>query len=202
MYKLLRGAREASAVCRASTTKRCVDDFADASGPFAPAGLLNAAPAALRLPPTAQFHASTPLDAIRAGRHFSVRNAVRKKKLTYEMSQEPQYVGVTKSWNTINAGNFFVHDRPMDKCNIAVEDMFIRKFMHGTWHRMFASEVIIKRKANLITLSGFITRKVMPSKVYFLQGYTEELLSRILKCPVKIDIQTTDSLDDLVFKEI
>ena len=70
---------------------------------------------------------------------------MRKQHLTYEMSQEPQYVGVTKSWNSIHAGNMFVQDRPMDKCNIAVEDMFIRRFMRGTWHNLFASEIIIKR---------------------------------------------------------
>merc|ERR1719334_1297826 len=152
---------------------------------------------------TSQFHATPALDRISSGRHFPSKNPANPTNhLTYEMSQEPQYIGVTKSWNTIHAGNFYVHERPLDKCNIAVEDMFIRRFMRGTWHNLFASEVIIKRKANLITLSGFVIRRIPPRKIYFLQGYTEELLSRILKCPVKIDIQTCNTKDDLVFKEI
>merc|ERR1712243_124028 len=101
----------------------------------------------------ASFHATPRVDKVTAGRYFPSKNQANPQNhLTYEMSQEPQYIGVTKSWNTIHAGNFYVHERPMDKCNIAVEDMFIRRFMRGTWHNLFASEIIIKRKANMITL--------------------------------------------------
>jgi len=148
------------------------------------------------------FHLTDRVDKITAGRYFPSKKKGVKTKLTYEMSQEPQYIGVTKGWNSIHAGNMFVQERPMDKCNIAIEDMFIRKFMAGTWHNLFASEVIIKRKANVITLSGLITRQLQPKKIYFLQGYTEEMLSRLLKCPVKIDIQTVFDKFDLTFKEI
>lgn len=84
----------------------------------------------------------------------------------------------------------------------AIEDMFIRQFMRGTWHALFASEVIIKRQHNIIRIAGIITRAVSPSKIYFLTGYTEELLSYWLQCPVKIELVTTNSKKDVIFKYI
>jgi len=146
------------------------------------------------------FHVTPNYETTRAGKYYPTPR--RTNQLTYEMSQRPQYVGVTKGWNSIHAANLFVQDRPRDKAHIAVEDQIIRKFMYGTWHNLFASEVIIKRRQNVITLNGFITRALQPRKIYFLQGYTEEMLSRILKCPVKIDIQTVPKKSDLTFKSI
>lgn len=84
----------------------------------------------------------------------------------------------------------------------ATEDFFIRKFIFGTWHRLFLSELLIKRRANIIILSGIVIQAVHPRKVYFLIGYTEEILSYILKCPVKMDIQTLDDPKKMVFKYI
>lgn len=84
----------------------------------------------------------------------------------------------------------------------AVEDMFIRQFMKGTWHNLFASEVIIKRQHNIIRIAGIITRTIAPYKIYFLTGYTEELLSYWLQCPIKIELVTTDSKKDVIFKYI
>lgn len=84
----------------------------------------------------------------------------------------------------------------------AVEDMFIRQFMRGTWHNLFVSEVIIKRQHNIIRIAGIITRSITPYKIYFLTGYTEELLSHWLQCPIKIELVTTNSKKDVVFKYI
>lgn len=83
------------------------------------------------------------------------------------------------------------------------EDFLIRKFMFGTWHTNLASEVVIKRRYNVITLSFLVAMdRLLPRQVYFLQGYTEELLSNWLKCPVKVELQTVDSFDDVIFKKI
>jgi hypothetical protein len=38
--------------------------------------------------------------------------------------------------------------------------------------------------------------------MYFLIGYTEELLSLWLKCPVRLELQTTSSDKDIVYKYI
>ena len=41
-----------------------------------------------------------------------------------------------------------------------IEDIFIRKFMHGTWPEAFASMVIIKRHHNIIRITGIINRTI------------------------------------------
>lgn len=83
----------------------------------------------------------------------------------------------------------------------AVEDMFIRKFMTGTWHALFLSEIIIKRQHNMIRIGGIISRAVAARKIYFLIGYTEELLSYWLQCPVKLELQSAEK-KDVVFKYV
>lgn len=85
---------------------------------------------------------------------------------------------------------------------ITTDDMFIRKFMYGTWHGIFVSEVIIKRRHNIIIVAGIIQQSVVPRKLYFLIGYTEELLSNFLKCPVKVEVQSVADKKDVVFKYI
>ena len=83
-----------------------------------------------------------------------------------------------------------------------IEDTFIRKFMTGTWHGLFMSEIIIKRRHNMIIICGLIVPAIHVSKIYFLIGYTEEILSCLLKCPVKLEFQTVHSRNDVVFKYI
>ncbi|CAF2579349.1 unnamed protein product [Rotaria sp. Silwood2] len=79
------------------------------------------------------------------------------------------------------------------------DDLFLRQFIYGTWHSLFASELIIKRRHNMIILSGLVIRTIHPRRMYFLIGYTEEILSALLKTPVKMEIQTIDSKDDVIF---
>lgn len=88
------------------------------------------------------------------------------------------------------------------KSETITEDFFIRKFLHGTWHKLFLSDVLIKRRGNLIVLSGIVIQAIHPRKVYFLIGYTEEILSYVLKCPIKMDIQTLDDPKRMIFKYI
>ena len=64
---------------------------------------------------------------------------------------------------------------------------------------MFASEVIIKRRHNMIILSGLVTRTIHPRRMYLLIGYTEEILSALLKTPVKMEIQAIENKDDVIF---
>ena len=82
------------------------------------------------------------------------------------------------------------------------EDVFIRKFVFGTWPTLFASEIIIKRRQNMIIICGIVTQDAAPRSMYFLKGYTEELLSLFLKRPVKMEIQSVTSLKDMHFKMI
>lgn len=82
------------------------------------------------------------------------------------------------------------------------EDMFIRKFVTGTWHNLFLTELIIKRQANMIRIAGIVLRAIPARKMYFLIGYTEEILSYWLQCPVKLELQTVEERKDVVFKYI
>ncbi|XP_029668874.1 28S ribosomal protein S24, mitochondrial isoform X1 [Formica exsecta] len=143
------------------------------------------------------FHASTVLNKSQSGRYKVTLK--RDRPLTYEMANPPHYLAHRKSWNSWNTSNIKDGNRPSET---AVEDMFIRQFMKGTWHNLFASEVIIKRQHNIIRIAGIITRTIAPYKIYFLTGYTEELLSYWLQCPIKIELVTTDSKKDVIFKYI
>jgi small subunit ribosomal protein S24 len=84
----------------------------------------------------------------------------------------------------------------------AVEDIFIRKFMTGTWHNLFESEIIIKRQHNIIRIAGIVRQAISGRKMYFLIGYCEELLSFWLQCPVKLELQTAAEKKDVTFKYI
>jgi small subunit ribosomal protein S24 len=61
--------------------------------------------------------------------------------------------------------------------------------MAGTWHGLFLSDLIIKRRQNLIILAGFVKSPLQTRQLYFLKGYTEELLAKFLKRPVRVEIQ-------------
>lgn len=132
-----------------------------------------------------------------AGRYKVTKN--RSKPLTYEMANPPHQIAHRKSWNSWNTSNLV---GGMRQSETAVEDLFIRKFMQGTWHRIFISEILIKRRQNMIFVGGIIQRTVIPRKLYFLIGYSEEILSYILKCPVKLELQSAADKKDIVFKYI
>lgn len=97
-------------------------------------------------------------------------------------------------------GNLWEHGIRASEC--VVEDFLIRKFLFGTWHRLFISDIIIKRRHNLIVIAGIILQNIQVRKLYFLIGYTEEMLSYILKCPVKMELQSTNDRKDVVFKYV
>lgn len=82
------------------------------------------------------------------------------------------------------------------------EDVFIRRFLKGTWHSLVVSEIIIKRQSNYIRLAMIVRQGISARKLYFLLGYSEELLSLWLQCPVSIEIQTTPQKRDVIFKYV
>ena len=132
----------------------------------------------------------------------------RTRPLTYEMSFKPDQIAIKKGYNSFNTAQLegtFLHKEEIGQDlphKMFVEDLFIRKFMHGTWPEAFCSEVIIKRQHNLIRIAGIIDQNIPAKKVYFLIGYTEELLSAWLKCPVRLELQTVADKEEVVFKYI
>ncbi|KAH0946921.1 hypothetical protein HN011_008636 [Eciton burchellii] len=143
------------------------------------------------------FHVSAVANRVQSGRYKITLK--RDRPLTYEMANPPHYIAHRKSWNSWNTSNIKDGNRPSET---AIEDMFIRQFMRGTWHNLFASEVIIKRQHNIIRIAGIICRTLVPYKIYFLTGYTEELLSYWLQCPVKVELVTIDNKQETIFKYI
>lgn len=74
--------------------------------------------------------------------------------------------------------------------------------MTGTFHALICSEIIIKRQFNHIRIAAIVRRGLPPRKFYFLIGYTEEILSIWLQCPVTLELETVDRREDTVFKYI
>lgn len=102
--------------------------------------------------------------------------------------------------NLSSIGNLYEEKRHAET---TFEDLIIRKFMFGTWHGILASEVVIKRRHNMIVLAFLASMEhALQRQVYFLQGYTEELLTNWLKCPVKVELSAVSSKNDVIFKKI
>ena len=81
-------------------------------------------------------------------------------------------------------GSLWAHDRFID-------DVMIRKFIEGTFYELLVSDIIIKRTLNQITISIFVNAKgTIVHKVYFLQAFSETLLSHMFACVVKMEIMS------------
>jgi small subunit ribosomal protein S24 len=92
-----------------------------------------------------------------------------------------------------------VHGRSAE---VTFDDIIVRKFMKGTWPGLLASEVIIKRRQNMVVVAGLVFQELTSRKMYFLVGYSEEMLSYLLKCPVRLEIQTVQEKRDVIFKKV
>ncbi|KAG7499776.1 28S ribosomal protein S24, mitochondrial [Solea senegalensis] len=107
--------------------------------------------------------------------------------LVYEQAIHPHHIGHRKGWLSQNTSNLRGEDGAAQR---TVEDMFIRKFMFGTFHGCLANEIVIKRRGNLLVVCALVLQRFSPLRFYFLIGYSESLLSHFYKCPVKLEIQT------------
>ncbi|KAK3878608.1 hypothetical protein Pcinc_015392 [Petrolisthes cinctipes] len=134
---------------------------------------------------------------VQSGRYKVTRD--RSRPLTYEMANQPCQIAHRKSWNSWNTTTLYEGLREPET---VMDDVFIRKFMTGTWHNLFVSEVIIKRQHNMIRIAGIVQQKLAARKMYFLIGYCEELLSYWLKCPVKLELQIVSDKKDVIYKYI
>uniref|UniRef100_A0A8C5M9M2 Mitochondrial ribosomal protein S24 n=1 Tax=Leptobrachium leishanense TaxID=445787 RepID=A0A8C5M9M2_9ANUR len=124
-----------------------------------------------------------------------VRVGKGDKPVTYEKAHPPHYIAHRKGWLSQHTGNL---DGEAGAAERTIEDVFIRKFIYGTFHSLLANEIVIKRRANLISICAIFIRKIPAQKFYFLIGYTEMLLSYLYKCPVKMEVQTLD--DKVIYK--
>ncbi|XP_013876437.1 small ribosomal subunit protein uS3m [Austrofundulus limnaeus] len=119
-----------------------------------------------------------------------IRVGKGNKPLTYEQAYHPHHIAHFKGWLSQHTSNLRGEGGAAER---TVEDVFIRKFMFGTFHGLLADEIVIKRRGNMIIVCSFFLQKLSPQKMYFLIGYSEVLLSYLYKSPVKLVIQTLSS---------
>ncbi|XP_067430813.1 small ribosomal subunit protein uS3m [Thunnus thynnus] len=117
------------------------------------------------------------------------------RPLTYEQALHPHQIGHRKGWLSHHTSNLKGEEGAAER---TVEDVFIRRFMFGTFHGCLANEVVIKRRGNMLTVCALMLQKLPPQKFYFLIGYSESLLSHFYKCPVKLEVHTLQ--DKAVYK--
>ncbi|TRY73674.1 hypothetical protein TCAL_10166 [Tigriopus californicus] len=155
--------------------------------------------------PSCAIHTSSSLDKDSAGRYKVTVN--RTRPLTYEMSFRPDDIMHKKGFNSFNTAqleNTFLTKEEIGQDlphKMFLEDVFIRRFMYGTWPEALESTVLVKRQHNLIRIAAIINPRMRTQFVYFLIGYTEELLSFWLKCPVRVELQVAEK-EDVVYKYI
>ncbi|XP_062410000.1 small ribosomal subunit protein uS3m [Sardina pilchardus] len=111
------------------------------------------------------------------------------RPLNYEQALHPHQIAHRKGWLSAHTSNLHEEEGAADR---TVEDVFIRRFIYGTFHGCLANELVIKRRGNLIVICALMLQRLPPQKFYFMIGYTETLLSHFYKCPVKVEIQTLE----------
>ncbi|KAL0618986.1 28S ribosomal protein S24, mitochondrial [Plecturocebus cupreus] len=126
-----------------------------------------------------------------------VRVSKGDKPVTYEEAHAPHYIAHRKGWLSLHTGNLDGEDHAAER---TVEDIFLRKFMWGTFPGCLADQLVIKRRANQLEICALVLRQLPAHKFYFLVGYSETLLSHFFKCPVRLHLQTVPS--KVVYKYI
>uniref|UniRef100_A0A9L0I960 Mitochondrial ribosomal protein S24 n=1 Tax=Equus asinus TaxID=9793 RepID=A0A9L0I960_EQUAS len=119
-----------------------------------------------------------------------VRVSKGDKPVTYEEAHAPHHIAHRKGWLSLHTGNL---DGEAHAAERTVEDVFLRKFMLGTFPGCLADQIILKRRANQVEICALVLRQLPAHKFYFLVGYSETLLSHFYKCPVRLHLQTVPS---------
>ncbi|XP_054449034.1 28S ribosomal protein S24, mitochondrial isoform X1 [Pteronotus mesoamericanus] len=109
-----------------------------------------------------------------------VRVGKGDKPVTYEEAHAPHHIAHRKGWLSLHTGNLDGEDHAAER---TVEDVFLRKFMLGTFPGCLADQPVLKRRANQLEVCALVLRKLPAHKLYFLVGYSEALLSHFYKCP-------------------
>ncbi|XP_058864497.1 small ribosomal subunit protein uS3mA-like isoform X1 [Acipenser ruthenus] len=137
-------------------------------------------------PPYRGFQTSAACMKNRAAR---VRVGKGDRPVTYEEAHPPHFIAHRKGWLSQHTSNL---DGEGGAAERTVEDVFVRRFIFGTFHGCLANEVVIKRRGNVLVVCAVFLQRLPPQKFYFLLGYSETLLSHFYKCPVKLEVQTLE----------
>ncbi|KAI1711617.1 mitochondrial ribosome subunit s24 domain-containing protein [Ditylenchus destructor] len=132
-----------------------------------------------------------------AGKYKKSRR--RDFPLSYEMYRRPWHIGVSKSWMTFNTSSLEEFRQTAETGGagapiVVAQDEAVRRLVRGIFHDFLSfdgKEFVLKRRGNVLYVTGFLCYKrwINWKKVYWLWGFTEELLSNLLKQPVKFELQ-------------
>uniref|UniRef100_A0A2K6SZG8 Mitochondrial ribosomal protein S24 n=1 Tax=Saimiri boliviensis boliviensis TaxID=39432 RepID=A0A2K6SZG8_SAIBB len=116
--------------------------------------------------------------------------AARVHVMTYEEAHPLHCIAHRKGWLSLHTGNLDGEDHAAER---KVEDIFLHKFMWGTFPRCLADQLVIKHRANQLEICALVLRQLLAHKFCFLVGYSETLLSHFFKCPVRLHLRTVPS---------
>uniref|UniRef100_A0A8C4R5F0 Mitochondrial ribosomal protein S24 n=1 Tax=Eptatretus burgeri TaxID=7764 RepID=A0A8C4R5F0_EPTBU len=120
-------------------------------------------------------------------KHFAARVRVSKgtKAVTYEEFNPPHQIAHRKGWLSQHTSNL---DGEEGAAKRTLEDVFIRRFMYGTFHGCLATPPVIKRRANILIICAIIIRRIPPfnshtslDKVYIKKRRKKGVFPRLLK---------------------
>uniref|UniRef100_M3YA77 Uncharacterized protein n=1 Tax=Mustela putorius furo TaxID=9669 RepID=M3YA77_MUSPF len=118
-----------------------------------------------------------------------VRVGQGDKLVTYKEAHTWHHIAYHKGWLSLYTGRLGGEDHASEQ---RVEDVFLQKFMLGTFSGCLANQLVLKRRANQLEICALVLQ--LPAhKFYFLVGCSETLLSHFYKCPVCLHLQTVPS---------
>ncbi|PAA61952.1 hypothetical protein BOX15_Mlig010485g2, partial [Macrostomum lignano] len=135
----------------------------------------------------------------------------RSRPITYEQAKYPEQIGAQKAWQSWNTAGLLGESQSFDAGTTNYQDQLIRILLRGTFPEMLASEcIVIKRQGNTIRVALLLKQRdrmdtnprIVCMRYAFLIGYAEEMLSLLMRCVVRLEVQTVDSEVDLVYKFI
>ncbi|XP_045654564.1 28S ribosomal protein S24, mitochondrial-like [Ursus americanus] len=121
---------------------------------------------------------------------LGVRVGKGDKSVTYEEAHGPRYIAHHKGRLSLHTGNLYGEDHAAEQ---TVEDVFLQKFMLGTFPVCLSDPRILKRRAHQLEVSALVLRQLPAHKFHLLVGYSETLLSPCYKRPVCLHLQTVPS---------
>uniref|UniRef100_A0A1I8GM86 phenylalanine 4-monooxygenase n=1 Tax=Macrostomum lignano TaxID=282301 RepID=A0A1I8GM86_9PLAT len=135
----------------------------------------------------------------------------RSRPITYEQAKYPEQIGAQKAWQSWNTAGLLGESQSFDAGTTNYQDQLIRILLRGTFPEMLASEcIVIKRQGNTIRVALLLKQRdrmdtnprIVCMRYAFLIGYAEEMLSLLMRCVVRLEVQTVDSEVDLVYNSI
>lgn len=124
------------------------------------------------------------LPSLLLARDYAIVKSSSQIKPRVPKSKTPQAVGKLRTWDSRWAVPSRGRRAKKLLSDLTFDDMFIRKFVRGTFPITDDNPVIVKRKENIVNVTFLL--RLDPTNMYFLIGYSETLLSQWLGCKVYV----------------